>query len=150
MSFFDNLVSKTKETFTELSQDFTKYRSKEFLHATLAASAWISLADGSISAEEKTKMIRFLENHEALKLFSTSEVLTVWKEYVDTLSLDMDIGENKVLESLGKVKTNEAQARMVVRMAAAIASADNTIDPNEQRVLERIVKELGLKAEDFT
>jgi tellurite resistance protein TerB len=59
---FDNFLSQLKTKANELKTEALKFKNKDFLNAAMAGSALIAMADGSISSEEKQKMIKFIEN----------------------------------------------------------------------------------------
>ena len=112
-------------------------------------SALVILADGSIDAQEKSKMMNFIENHEALSIYNTSEVVKTWKDYIDTLEMDVDIGTAKAMSALGKIKGKDDQARLVLRMVCAIGASDGDFDDDEKRVASMVAIELGLNPTDF-
>ena len=144
-----NFFQKTKEKLGELKNDALKYKSKSFLDAALGGSALIAMADGTIDAEEKAKMMAFIENHEVLSIYDSSEVVKTWKNYIETIELDNDIGSAKALSSIGKMKGKNEQARLVLRMVCAIAAADGDFDQDERRVAATIALELGLDPAEF-
>ena len=55
----------------------------------------------------------------------------------------------RVLEALGKMKSNVEASRLLVRMIIAVASSDGNFDANEQRVASKIARELGLTPAEF-
>jgi len=144
-----DFIQKARNKFDELKNDVQKFRSKEFLHAALGGSALVILADGEVTADEKKKMIAFIENHEALKVYDTSEVLKVWKDYMGTLELDADVGEAKVMTALGKIKGKKDQARLILRMVCSIGAVDGNFDEDEKRVAAKIAREVGLDPKEF-
>lgn len=146
---FDNFLSRLKSKASELKADVLKYKNKDFLHAAMAGSALVSMADGSVSAEEKQKMIKFIENNEALSVFTTSDVIKSFQEFVSQLEFDKDIGEAKAYQALGKMKSNAEASRLLVRMIIAIASSDGNFDANEKAVASKIAKELGISPSEF-
>ena len=145
----NNFLNTAKEKLMSLKNEAMKFKSKEFLQASLAGSALIILADGSVDKEEKLKMMKFIEHNEALSIYDTSEVLTTFKEYLAVMEEDMDIGEAKAMTAISKIKNKEEQARLVMRMIIAIANADNDFDPDEKAMAVRIANELGLDPTDF-
>ena len=145
----NNFLNTAKEKLMSLKNEAMKFKSKEFLQASLAGSALIILADGSVDKEEKLKMMKFIEHNEALSIYDTSEVLTTFKEYLAVMEEDMDIGEAKAMAAISKIKNKEEQARLVMRMIIAIANADNDFDPDEKAMAVRIANELGLDPTDF-
>lgn len=146
---FDNFLSRLKTKAGELKTEALKYKNKDFLHAAMAGSALVSMADGSVSAEEKQKMIKFIESNEALSVFTTSDVIKAFQDYVGQLEFDKDIGEAKAFQALGKMKSNVEASRLLVRMIIAVASSDGNFDANERRVAARIAKELGIDPSEF-
>jgi len=148
-SFIDNAISKTTNTLSNLKTDILKFKNKDFLNAAMAGSALISLADGSISSEEKQKMIKFIENNEALSVFPTSEVIKAFQDFVSQIEFDKDIGDAKAYAAVGKLKSNNEAARLVMRMIIAIGSADGNFDTNEKFIAVKIAKELLLNPAEF-
>jgi tellurite resistance protein TerB len=115
----------------------------------MAGSALIAMADGQISAEEKQKMIKFIEHHDALSVFTTTDVIKAFQDFVGQIEFDKDVGEAKAYGALGKMKSNEDAGRLLVRMIIAIASSDGNFDLQEQRVASKIATELGLAPSEF-
>jgi len=151
---FNSIVSKAKESFNSLKTEAQKYKSESFLNAAMAASAMIAVADGNISRDEKQKAIAFVRNHEALSIFDPAEVARKFKSYLDSLDpenpdSDADLAEITALNDIGKVKKNDDQARMVVRLAIAIGGADGDFDESEKAKAALIARELGLSPTDF-
>ncbi|GAB6139623.1 tellurite resistance TerB family protein [Methylosoma difficile] len=147
---FDNFLSQLKSKANELKTEALKFKNKDFLNAAMAGSALIAMADGSISAEEKQKMIRFIESNEALSVFTTSDVIKAFQDYVSQLEFDTDIGEAKAYQALGKMKSNTDAARLLMRMIIAIASSDGNFDSSEKRVAMHIAAELGVNPAEFS
>lgn len=150
----NSIVAKARESFTSLKKDAQKFKNDNFLNAAMAASAMITVADGTISREEKQKAIAFVRSHDALSIFDPSEVAKRFKNYLDALDADnpdtdTDIAEITAMSDIGKVKKNPEQARMVVRLAIAIGGADGDFDTQEQAQATKIAKELGLDPAEF-
>ena len=146
---FENFLSQLKSKANELKTEALKFKNKEFLNAAMAGSALIAMADGSISAEEKQKMIKFIESNDALSIFTTSDVIKAFQDFVGQLEFDKDIGEAKAYEALGKMKSNAQAARLLVRMIIAIASADGNFDATEKRIASKIARELAIDPAEF-
>ncbi|ASF44862.1 tellurite resistance TerB family protein [Methylovulum psychrotolerans] len=146
---FDSFLSQIKSKASELKTDVLKFKNKDFLNAAMAGSALIAMADGSVSAEEKQKMLKFIEGNEALSVFSTSDVIKAFSDFIGQLEFDKDIGEAKAYQALGKMKNNVEAARLLIRMIIAIAAADGSFDVTEKKVAQKIAQELGLNPADF-
>jgi tellurite resistance protein TerB len=146
---FDSFLSQLKSKASELKTEALKYKNKDFLNAAMAGSALVAMADGSVSSEEKQKMIKFIESHDALSIFTTSDVIKAFQDFVGQLEFDKDIGEAKAYEALGKMKSNEQASRLLVRMIIGIASSDGNFDDCEKKVAIRIANELGIDPAEF-
>ena len=146
---FDNFLSQLKSKANELKTEALKFKNKDFLNAAMAGSALIAMADGSISSEEKQKMIKFIENNDALSIFTISDVIKAFQEFVGQLEFDKDIGEAKAYQAIGKMKSNTEASRLLVRMIIAIAASDGNFDSQERNIAGKIAKELGLQPSEF-
>lgn len=146
---FESFLSQLKSKASELKAEALKFKNKDFLNAAMAGSALIAMADGSISGEEKQKMIKFIESNEALSVFTTSDVIKSFQDFVGQLEFDKDIGEAKAYQALGKMKSNNDAARLLMRMIIAIASSDGNFDLTEKKIAIRIANELGVSPGEF-
>ncbi len=146
---FDNFLSQLKTKANELKTEALKFKNKDFLNAAMAGSALIAMADGSISSEEKQKMIKFIENNDALSIFTISDVIKAFQEFVSQLEFDKDIGEAQAYQALGKMKSNSEASRLLIRMIIAIAASDGNFDAQERNIASKIAKELGLEPSEF-
>ncbi|MDD5277272.1 MAG: tellurite resistance TerB family protein [Methylovulum sp.] len=146
---FDNFLNQLKTKANELKTEALKFKNKDFLNAAMAGSALIAMADGSVSSEEKQKMIKFIEGNDALSVFTTSDVIKAFQDFVGQLEFDKDIGEAKAYQALGKMKPNVEASRLLIRMIIAIAASDGNFDVSEKAVATRIARELGLNPADF-
>ena len=146
---FNNFLSKLKTKAGELKTEALKYKNKDFLNASMAGSALIAMADGSISSEEKQKMIKFIESHDALSIFSTNDVIKAFQDFVGQIEFDKDIGEAKAYQALGKMKSNAEASRLLIRMIIAIAASDGNFDDTEKKVAIKIAKELAINPSEF-
>ncbi|WP_275575092.1 tellurite resistance TerB family protein [Methylocucumis oryzae] len=91
-------LNQLKTKANELKTEALKFKNKDFLQAAMAGSALIAMADGSVSAEEKQKMVKFIEGHDALSVFTTSDVIKAFQDYIGQLEFDKDIGEAKAIK----------------------------------------------------
>ncbi len=146
---FSDFLNDLKTKASELKTEALKFKNKDFLEAAMAGSALIAMADGKISSEEKQKMIKFIENHDALSIFTTSDVIKAFQDFVGQIEFDNDIGEAKAFSALGKMKSNAEAGRLLIRMMIAIASSDGNFDSQEQAIAAKIAKELALNPAEF-
>jgi tellurite resistance protein TerB len=146
---FSNFLSNLKTKAGELKTEALKFKNKDFLNAAMSGAALISMADGSVSSEEKQKMIKFIESNDALSVFTTSDVIKSFQDAVGQLEFDKDIGEAKAYQALGKMKNNKEAARLLVRMIIAVAASDGNFDEKEKVVARKIARELNVEPSEF-
>ena len=132
-----------------LSAEVSKFSNRTFLEAVVNGCVLVASADGSIDSFEKRKMMGFLERSEELKHFEARQVIEVFKKAAEDIEFYMDIGRAGALRTVGKVKSNVEQSRLLVRVVCAIAGADGTFDDDEKTAVRSICQELGLPASDF-
>lgn len=146
---FQNFLDNLKTKASELKNEALKFKNKDFMNAAVSGSVLISMADGHISSEEKQKMMRFIENYEALSVFSSKELIDSFQNIVTQIEFDKDLGESKAYESVRKMKNNDSAARLIMRLIIAIAGADGVFDDDEKRVARKLAMELSLNPAEF-
>ncbi|TAN49732.1 MAG: Tellurite resistance TerB [Methylococcaceae bacterium] len=146
---FQDILNNLKQSAGELKVEALKYRHKDFMRACMSGSALIALADGAVSAEEKQKMLRFIENFDALSVFSSKEMLECFQNYATLLELDKDLGEAKTYDAIRKMSADDQPSRLVLRLIIAIAGADGNFDDQEKYVAKKIAQELKIDPAEF-
>ncbi|MCC7219806.1 MAG: tellurite resistance TerB family protein [Candidatus Contendobacter sp.] len=143
------LKQRFDEVSASMKNEVTKIRNKGFLEAVVAGCVRVAHADGVVRPEEKQKMMGFLRNSEVLSVFSTEEVITIFDKYSRQFEFDYQIGQASALQAVVKVKNNEAEAKLMVRVCCAIGAADGNFDDQEKAIVRKICAELGLNPKDF-
>ena len=146
---FQNFLDNLKNKASELKTEALKFKNKDFLNAAISGSVLISMADGHVSSDEKQKMMRFIENYEALSVFSSKDLIDAFQNAMTQIEFDKDLGEAKAYDAIRKMKSNDAASRLIMRLIIAIAGADGNFDDSEKRVARKIAMELGLSPADF-
>ncbi|AFL74121.1 tellurite resistance TerB family protein [Thiocystis violascens] len=146
---FQDFVSNLKQKASELKNEAMKFKNKDFLNAAISGSVLISMADGHVSSEEKQKMMRFIENYEALSVFSSKDLIDAFQNAMSQIEFDKDLGEAKAYDAIRKMKGKDDAARLIMRLIIAIAAADGNFDDSEKRVARKIAMELALNPADF-
>ncbi len=149
MSFFDTLKQKASEVRSQLAQEVSKFRNREFMEACVAGCALVAAADGNIGAEEKQKMMKFIQQSEELKVFETQDVISVFNKITDNFAFDSEIGKAEAFKLIGKLRSKTDAARLMVRVCSAIGSADGNFDDKEKQIIRDICSDLGLPSSDF-
>lgn len=139
-------VTKAREA---LQTEVGRFKNREFMEAVVAGCALVAAADGDISASEKQKMIKYIENSDELKVFKLEEVIAFFKKITDKFEFDSEIGKAEALKHVGALRTKPEAARIMVRVCIAIGASDGDFDDNEKAVVRSICRELALDPADF-
>ncbi len=145
MGVMDWLKTQT----TNAKDEVKRFKSKNFMEAVTAGCALVAYADGIIKPEEKAKMAGFIQRNEALSVFDMTKVIDSFEHHVKSFEFDHSIGKAEALKSIGKIKKKSDEARLLVRVCAAIGAADGDFDPDEQAVVKEICYELGVSPSEF-
>ena len=132
-----------------MSAEVSKFKNRSFMEAVVSGCALVAAADGSIDASEKQKMAGFMERADELKHFDMRQVIEVFNKTVGDFEFDHSIGKATALKTIGKIKGNDEQSRLLVRVVCAIGAADSDFDADERAVVGELVRELGLNPSDF-
>jgi len=134
-----------------LAAERDKFRNRQFLDATMAASALVSMADGDANITEVNILDQALEAVEELRIYDPHDAMDLYRDYIDGLREDPGATRKKILEAVGKVQDDEHAARLLLRVCVAIGKADDNFSVPEKaaitdlcRVLDFDSAELGL------
>jgi tellurite resistance protein TerB len=148
MAFTDWLKKNVTEARDAMSAEITKFKSKDLLEAVVAGCALVAHADGSVSSEEKQKMMGYLKTSDQMKVFDAGDIIKIFQKYVEKFEFDVAIGTGEVMQAVGKFR-GKPQAQLVIRVCCAIGAADGDFDEKEKVVVRRMCSELGLSPADF-
>lgn len=143
------LKENTANARAKMSAEVSKFKNRSFMEAVVSGCALVAAADGSIDASEKQKMAGFMERADELKHFDMRQVIDVFNKTVGDFEFDHTIGKATALKTIGKIKGNDEQSRLLVRVVCAIGAADGDFDADERAVVGELVRELGLNPSDF-
>ena len=148
MGFFDDLKNKATQIQASLSQEMSRFRNKELMEAVLAGCALVAAADGTVTKEEKEKMLGFVRNSESLKSYDQNVVIDTFQKHIGKIEFDFTLGKIESLKVISKIKKPE-EARLLVRVCCAIGSADGDFDADERKIVREICQELSLNPSEF-
>lgn len=143
------LKGKAAEVSKSLKDEVTKIKSQAFLEGVVAGCTLVAYADGLVKPEEKQKMMGFMRGNDALSVFDSGAIIKLFDKFSSRFEFDRSIGEGDCLQAIGKLKKNESEARLLVRVCCAIGASDGEFDALEQAVVRKICAELGLNPADF-
>lgn len=143
------LKDSANKTRDRLAAEASKFKNRSFMEAVVSGCALVAAADGDISADEKQKMAGFIQRADELKHFEMRQVIEVFNKAAGDFEFDAAIGKASALQTIGKIKGKDDQARLLVRVICAIGAADGDFDAAEQAVVREICVDLGLNPADF-
>lgn len=143
------LKTNTAAARARMAEEVTKYRNRDFMDAVVAGCAIVAAADGSVSSEEKQKMIGFMQTSDELKVFKTEDVIASFNDCMGKFDFDAAIGKGEALRRIAKIKGKAGADRLLVRVCCAIGAADGDFDAEERAAVVSICKELGLEPAEF-
>ena len=132
-----------------MAEEMTKYRNRDFMEAVVAGCALVAAADGSVSGDEKRKMIGYMQSSDELKVFKIDDVIASFGETVAKFDFDAQIGRGEALRKIARIKGKDGADRLLVRVCCAIGAADGDFDADERRAVGMICTELGLSPTEF-
>jgi len=149
VNMFKKLLGFGKISVKELKSGVLKFKTKDFLRASIAGSFMVAAADGSIDSSEKKKLLAFIQTDESLSLFDAGDVVSIFKEFESNYEFDNDAGNAQAMKAVSKVAGNKEQSKFLVRMIIAIGASDGDFDKDEQKVVRTICRELSIDPGEF-
>jgi len=140
-----NLLSRLKDSLQFHSE---RHRNRPFFEATMAAAALVASADGSVSFSERYSLDQLREHLDRLRVFDPHEAVDLFNSYVEAISEDQDEGREKALAAVAQMAGTPEDAKLTVRISAAISRADGDFNPIERDQIRAICEVLGLTLED--
>lgn len=132
-----------------LKDAVARYRNDAFAEAVAAACAMVAAADGTISPEEKQKMIGFIQRSDELKVFEMSDLISRFQRYAGAFEFEPASGRVGALRGVARLKGNDPAAKLLIRVCCAIGAADGTFDDQEKSAVRAILTELALDPGEF-
>ncbi|AMC36126.1 tellurite resistance TerB family protein [Iodobacter arcticus] len=149
MGLFDSIKKMGQDASNMLSNEVTKFKNKDFLNAVVAGCALVATSDGSISPEEKRKMLGYISNSDELKVFDSADVIDSFNKIAAKFDFDYEIGKAEALKIIAKLKSNPDACKLMIRVCCVIGAADGNFDANEQKMVITICRELGINEAEF-
>ncbi len=148
-----SLLEQAKSMFTsgkeELVSQVKRFKNRKFMEGTVAVCAYISMASNGASAEEKQKMVQFIEQSDELKVFETKDIIEFFEQRVKAFEFDPEVGKGEATKFIMQLKDQPAAAQLALRVGISVAKSDNDFDPQEKAAANEICLALGLEPKDF-
>ena len=135
--FLDNLTSYYQERLDRL-------RNRPFLKATMAASALVAIADGSVTFSQRMRMDQILDTLTTLKVFDPHEGVDLFNDYVREILDSPKEGREAAIRAITAGARDEESKRLMVRVCLAISEASGEIGLVEQIEIVSLCSLLGV------
>lgn len=143
------LKERAGEFRQQAGDTLKRYQNEKMLNALTGGCAWLASADGSISGEEKRKMLNFMQISPEMKVFDTKKVLTSFTSIADTFAADYEFGRIEAVSRIAKIKGDVAAANVLVRLVIILGASDGNFDADEKKVVREICGLLEIDAAQF-
>ena len=139
------LLSRMKES---IQGQAARHKNRPFLEATMAASALVAIADGTVSFSERARVDQILEGLDALKIFDPHDAINLFNGVIDALTEAPDKGRRQALARITRIAEDAEASRLMVRICCAISEADGEFSEPERQQIVEICAALGVRFED--
>jgi chromosome partitioning protein len=141
MSLFRHL-SASLQTRTEQA------RHRAFLNAAMAGAALAATADGRVSFARRCVVDQVLDGVAPLKVFPSETAIAAFTGFAEDILAQPERGRTRAAEAMSAIAADPDAARVVMRIAEAVARAEGTLSAHGAVRLEDISRALGLGASE--
>ena len=143
------MVSFLKVAKEALATELGKFRNRQFLDATMAASALVSMADGDANITELNILDQALATIHELKIYDPHDALNLYRDYLDGLRTDPGGTREKIMQAVAKIRDDQNAAKLLIRVCVAISKADENYSEQEMSVIVELCQCLALDCDEL-
>ena len=133
----------------QLGDRLDRVAHRNFLEATMAASALVAMADGVLHPAERDMLGTLRERVDGLPAFDTETAAEYYREYLDALAADSRSGRERVFAAVGRIAGDDGAAPLVIQVCLTIAIADRSVGQSEYDAICELSNKLGLNLRDL-
>ena len=127
-----------------LASELEKFRNRQFLDATMAASALVSMADGDANITELHILDQALETIQELRIYDPHQALDLYRDYIEDLRADPAAAQNRIMQSVEKIREDPHGAHLLIQVCVALGKADEDFSGAEMSVIKELCQHLSL------
>ena len=127
-----------------LRNGLTRFRNRQFLDATMAATALVATADGEVTFSELSALDSVLETVQDLQIYDPHVAVDIYRDFADEIGRNADAGKEAAITAVRKIAGDTDAAELVLRVAVAISKADGNFSPPEAAVITELCGILSL------
>lgn len=130
-----------------IAQRLEQFRHREFLHATMAASALVAMADGEVNITELNMIDQALKKIHELNIYDPHVAVDLYRDEIEALRAEPAAAREKILLQVGKLRNGPKAAKMLIKVCIAIAKSDETVTETERTAINDLCDTMGLPRE---
>lgn len=127
-----------------LRNSLSRFRNRQFLDATMAATALVATADGEVTFSELSALDTVLESIQDLQMYDPHVAVDIYRDFADEIVRAPETGKLSAIAAVRKIAGDADAADLVLRVAVAISKADGSLSPVEADVITELCEVLGL------
>ncbi len=149
MAMWDQLKQRSQGMSEQLKLKSGQFKNKEFAKASMAMCALIAAADGTVDAQERSKVIGLITSNDVLSIFDANDLRNDFDHFCNKLVSDFDFGKLEAVQAIAKLKKKEDQARAVIQIGIIIGGADGDFDADEKKAVRDACFAVGINPAEF-
>lgn len=127
-----------------LRNSLKRFRNRQFLDATMAATALVATADGEVTFSELSALDDVLESVKDLQIYDPHVAVDIYRDFADLIRDDEAAGKTSAIAAIRKISGDADAAEHVLRVAVAISKADGSLSPAEAEIITELCQVLDL------
>ena len=133
-----------------LRNGLSRFRNRQFLDATMAATALVATADGEVTFSELSALDTVLESVKDLQIYDPHIAVDIYKDFADAIVNEPEAGRRDAMAAVRKIAGHPDAADLVIRVAVAISKADGELTVDERSTINDLCTELGVALPETT
>lgn len=119
------------------------------LEGVMAACALIAYADGTVTQDERQRMLSVIPRFAALRFLSRSELVDAFETATGWFEAGPAAGRRRAMQAIARVRGHRGCRVPLLRACHAIATADSVFDRRERDALIGICGALDLDPAEY-
>jgi tellurite resistance protein TerB len=128
-----------------LRNSLSRMRNRQFLDATMAATALVSTADGDVTFSELSALDNVLDTIQDLQIYDPHVAVDIYRDFADAIAENPEQGRDTALAAASKIVGDHNAAELVILVAIAISKADGKLSAQESDVIQELCELLGVR-----
>ena len=127
-----------------LRNSLSRMKNRQFLDATMAATALVATADGEVTFSELSALDSVLESIQDLQIYDPHVAVDIYRDFADAIADNPEQGRATAMAAASKIVGDHDAAELVIRVAVAISKADGELSSQESGVIHELCDLLGV------